>query len=211
MVSSYFVYIGFGPEGDFSPSRGDRWAFFASLLTGTSLASSCLLEGGSGELLVLHNLRSYVISRGDGGRQDFDAREEVDDASKGNFKRGEFCAISWSGVDSCLDVRKVASPFGAFGVDEVAEALADGPNPSFSLAIGVVMIGRGHIEINFDVGHELHPEAGGELGVSIRDDRCRETVDGEDSFDKEVSSFDCCNVLRYWDEVGEPSEAIQHN
>ena len=91
----------------------------------------------------------------------------------------------------------MVSPFEAFGVGEVAQALVDGPNPSFSLANGLVMIGGGHIEINFDVGHELHSEAGGELGVSIRDDRCGETMDREDSFDKEISTFDCCNVLRY--------------
>jgi len=44
------------------------------------------VDGGSGELLVFHDLRSYVISGGDGGRQDFDTREEVYNLSKGNFK-----------------------------------------------------------------------------------------------------------------------------
>jgi len=37
-------------------------------------------------MLVFHDLRSYVISRGDGGRGDFDTREEIDNSSKGNFK-----------------------------------------------------------------------------------------------------------------------------
>ena len=68
MVSSNLVYIGFGSEGDFSLSWGDGGSFFASLFTSLSLASSGFLEGVSGKLLVLHNLRSYVISRGDGGR-----------------------------------------------------------------------------------------------------------------------------------------------
>ena len=52
MVSSDFVYIGFGSEGNFNFAWGDRRSFFASLLAGGSLASSGLLEGCSGELLV---------------------------------------------------------------------------------------------------------------------------------------------------------------
>jgi len=35
-------------------------------------------------------------------------------------------------------------------------------------------------------------------------------MDREDSFNEEVSSFTCCDVLGDWDEVGERSEAIQH-
>ena len=68
MVSSHLVYIGFGSEGDFSCSGDDRGSFFASLFAGLSLAGTGFLEGISGELLVLYNLRGYVISRGDGGR-----------------------------------------------------------------------------------------------------------------------------------------------
>jgi hypothetical protein len=108
-------------------------------------------------------------------------------------------------------MREVASPFGAFGIDKVSEALADCSDSAFSLAIGLVVICCCHVEINLDVGHKLHPEAGGELGVSIRNDRSRETVDREDSFDEEVSSLDCCDILRDWNEVGKPREAIQHN
>ena len=62
------MYIGFGSEGDFCFSWDDRGSFFASLFASLSLAGSGFLEGVSGELLVLHNLRSYVIRRGDGGR-----------------------------------------------------------------------------------------------------------------------------------------------
>ena len=62
------MYIGFGSESDFSCSRDDGGSFFAPLFAGLSLAGSGFLESVSGELLVLHNLRSYVISRGDGGR-----------------------------------------------------------------------------------------------------------------------------------------------
>ena len=68
MVSSNLVYIGFGSEGDFSLSWGDGRSFLASVFTSLGLASSVFLVGVSGELLVLHNLSSYVISRGDGGR-----------------------------------------------------------------------------------------------------------------------------------------------
>ena len=68
MVSSNLVYIGFGSEGNFSLSWGDGRSFFASLFAGFSLAGSGFLEGVFGQLLVLHDLRSYVISRGDGGR-----------------------------------------------------------------------------------------------------------------------------------------------
>ena len=87
MVSSDFVYIGFGSESNFSLAWGDRGSFFASLLTSGSLAGSCLLEGCSGELLVFHDLRSYVISRGDIGREDFNTRKKVDNSSKGHFER----------------------------------------------------------------------------------------------------------------------------
>ena len=86
MVSSDFVYIGFGSEGNFSLAWGDWGSFFASLLAGGSLESSSLMESYSGELLVLHNLRSYVISRGDGGREDFNTRTKVDNSSKGHFE-----------------------------------------------------------------------------------------------------------------------------
>ena len=86
MVSSDFVYIRFGSEGDFSFAWGNWGSFFSSLLAGGSLAGSGLLEGGSGQLLVLHYLRSYVISRGDGGREDFNTRKEVDNSSKGHFE-----------------------------------------------------------------------------------------------------------------------------
>ena len=68
MVSSNLVYIEFGSESDFSRSWDNGGSFFASLFACLSLAGSGFLEGVSGELLVLHNLRSYVISSGDRGR-----------------------------------------------------------------------------------------------------------------------------------------------
>ena len=108
-------------------------------------------------------------------------------------------------------MREVASPLGAFGVNIVAKALADGPYSAFSLAIGLVMVSGGHVEINLDVGHKLLPKSGGEPGVSIRDNRSGETMDREDWFHKDLNSFDCCDILRDWEEVGEPSESIQHN
>ena len=86
MVSSDFVCIGFGSEGNFSFARGNWGSFFASLLAGGSLACSRLLKGCSGELLVLHNLRSYVICRGDGGRENFNNLKKVDNSSKGHFE-----------------------------------------------------------------------------------------------------------------------------
>ena len=105
-------------------------------------------------------------------------------------------------------MRKVASPFGSFGVNIVAKALPDSPDSAFCLAIGLVMVSGSHVEINLDVGHKLLPKTGGKPGVSIRDDRSGETVDREDSFNENVGSFHCCDVLRNWDEVGETSEAI---
>jgi len=77
VVSCNLVYIGFGPEGNFSFAWGNRWSFFETFLASSCLASSCFLEGGSGELLVFQDLRSYVISRGDGGSEDFATREEL--------------------------------------------------------------------------------------------------------------------------------------
>ena len=94
-------------------------------------------------------------------------------------------------------MREVTSLLGAFGVKIVAETLADGPDSAFCLAIGLVMVSGGHVEINFDVGHKLLPEAGGESGISMRDDRSGKTVDREDPFNEDVSSFDCCDILRY--------------
>ena len=84
MVLSYLVYIGFRSEGNFSFAWGDWGSFFASLLAGGSLVSSSLLKGCSGELLVLHDLRSYVISRGNGGREDLNTRRKIDNSSKGH-------------------------------------------------------------------------------------------------------------------------------
>ena len=108
-------------------------------------------------------------------------------------------------------MREVTSSLAAFGVNIVAKALADSPDSAFSLAIGLVMVSCSHIEINLDIGHKLLPKAGGESRVSFRDDRSGETVDREHSFDQDVGSFDCCDILRDWDKVGEPSEAIQPN
>ena len=108
-------------------------------------------------------------------------------------------------------MREVASPFGAFGVNIVVKALAKGPDSAFSLALGLVMVSGSHVEINLDVGHKLLPKVGDESEFSIRDDRSGKTVDREDSFNEDVSSFDCFDVLRDWDKVGEPSEAIQYN
>ena len=108
-------------------------------------------------------------------------------------------------------MREVTSPLGAFGVNIVAKALADGPDSVFCLAIGLVMVSCSHVEINLDVGHKLLPKARCESRISIRDDRSEKTVDREDPFNEDVCGFDCCDILRYWDEVGEPSEAIQHN
>ena len=58
VVSSNLVYIAFGSEGDFSLPWADGRSFFASLFPSLGLASSGFLEGVSGELLVLHDLRS---------------------------------------------------------------------------------------------------------------------------------------------------------
>jgi len=55
----------------------------------------------------------------------------------------------------------VANPLGAFGVNEITEALAYCSDSAFCLAIGLVMISGSHVEINFYISHELHPEAGG--------------------------------------------------
>jgi len=79
------VYIGFGSEGNFSFAWGNSWSFFAFFLASSFLASSCFLEGSSGELLVFDDLRGSVISREDSRREDFDTREEVDNSSKGHF------------------------------------------------------------------------------------------------------------------------------
>ena len=108
-------------------------------------------------------------------------------------------------------MREVASPFGAFGVNIVAKALADGSYSAFCLASGLVMVSGGHVEINCDVGHKPLPKAGGESGVSIRYNGSGEPVDRKDSLNEDVGRFDCCDLLRHWDEVGESSEAIQHN
>ena len=86
MVSSDFVYIGFGSEGNFSFTWSDWGSFFSSLLASGSRAGSSLLEGCSGELLVFHDLRSYVISRGDGCRENFNTRKEVDNSSESHFE-----------------------------------------------------------------------------------------------------------------------------
>ena len=74
-------------------------------------------------------------------------------------------------------MREMASPLGAFGVNIVAETLANGRYSAFSLAIGLLMVSSSHVEINLDIGHKLLPEAGGESGVSIRGDRSGETMD----------------------------------
>ena len=80
------MYIGFGSEGNFSFAWGDRGSYFDSLLAGGSLKSSSLLESCPSKLLVLHDLRSYVISGENGSREDFNTRKKVDNSSKGHFE-----------------------------------------------------------------------------------------------------------------------------
>ena len=86
MVLSNIEYIGFGSESDFSLFWYDGGFLFSSLFTALSLASSSSLEGISGELLILHNLRSNVISRAEGGRQNFHSWKEVDGSAKDRFE-----------------------------------------------------------------------------------------------------------------------------
>ena len=114
-------------------------------------------------------------------------------------------------MDSCLNMREVTSPLGVFGVNIVAKALVDGADSAFSLAIRLVIVSCSHVEINLDISHKLLPKAGGESRISIRDDRSGKTVDRDDSINENIGSFDCCDALGDWDEVGGPSEAIQHN
>jgi len=70
-------------------------------------------------------------------------------------------------IASCLKMGKVTSPLAAIGVNEIAETLGYCSDSVFCLAIALVMMGSSHIEITFDISHELHPAAGAELGVSI--------------------------------------------
>ena len=79
-------------------------------------------------------------------------------------------------------MREMTSPLGAFGVNIVMEALAEGPDSAFSLAIGLVMVSCCHVEINLNIGHKLVPKVGSESGISIRNDRGGDTVDREDAF-----------------------------
>ena len=73
------------------------------------------------------------------------------------------------------------------------------------------MIVKGsHLEINLDADHTRLPKAGGQSGVSIEDNRCRKSLDRRDSFNKDVGSSDCCQVLRDSDEIGKPTERILH-
>ena len=54
---------------------------------------------------------------------------------------------------------EVTDLFGSFRVNIVAETLADSSDSAFCLTIALVMVSGSHIEINLDVGHNLHPEA----------------------------------------------------
>jgi len=135
----------------------------------------------------------------------------IDYSSKGNFKWWEFRSIARSSIYSSLTMRKMASLLGAFRVNEIAEALLSRSDSVFCLPIGLVIISGCHIQINFSITHEYHPEVEGHLGVSIWDDRGMKTRLSEVSFNEEVSSFNSKNVLGNWDEVREPNEVIQHN
>ena len=64
-------------------------------------------------------------------------------------------------------MRKMASLLGAFRVNEIAEALLSRSDSVFCLPIGLVIISGCHIQINFSITHEYHPEVEGHLGVSI--------------------------------------------
>ena len=72
-----------------------------------------------------------------------------------------------STIDSCLNMREMVSPFGAFRVNIIAEALADGSDSKFCLAICLVIVGGSHVTVNLHISHELHPKAAGEFWVPI--------------------------------------------
>ena len=80
------MYLGFRSECNFTLASGNRWSFFASFLASSCLASSCFLEGSSGERQVFHDLSNEVMSRRAGGREDFATREDYNKLSKGAFK-----------------------------------------------------------------------------------------------------------------------------
>jgi len=70
-------------------------------------------------------------------------------------------------MDSGSNIGNVASPLGALGVNEVVEAFVYCSDFAFCLPIGLVMLSGSHVEINFDISHELNSKARGALGVSI--------------------------------------------
>ena len=73
-------------------------------------------------------------------------------------------------------MREVAEPFSSFGADIISQVWAEGSDSGLCLAIGLVMVSGSHVVIKLEIGHKLHPEAGGELGISIRNDRSGENV-----------------------------------
>ena len=74
-------------------------------------------------------------------------------------------------------MREVTDPLGSFRSYVVPKALAGCPDSSFCLAIGLVVVCGGHVEVDSYVCHKLHSKARGELGVSIRNDRGRVAMD----------------------------------
>ena len=84
------MYIRFQCESNLSFAWGNKWSFFAYFLANSGLVNWFFLEGSSGQLVVFDDLRSYGISRGDSGREDFDTREEISNLPKNNFKWPEF-------------------------------------------------------------------------------------------------------------------------
>ena len=65
---------------------------------------------------------------------------------------------------SCLNIGKVASALGAFGVNQIWEALGYCSHSAFRFAIDQVMISGTHVGIHFDISHELYPEGEVNLG-----------------------------------------------
>ena len=139
-----------------------------------------------------------------------DVREELGDGLGNRLQRGDAEGERSVGVltrvqeeggetGGCVDgvvVRELGGhevliPVVVVGADVSAKHLNHGAVGSLGLAIRLGVTSRGHVEVSLEGALQLDPELARELGITVGDEACWESMMPEDGFEVE-----CCDLFR---------------
>jgi hypothetical protein len=90
---------------------------------------------------------------------------------------------------------KVIYPIRSSWIGEVVKAMIDHVNVALCLAIALVVVSGGHLNLNLKVLHKLLPEVQDELTISVRDNREGVSMKSAYLVQKDLSSLLSLNIL----------------